>query len=91
MTFDDDDMALGVIAAVGPGGDYLGQRHTRVRCRDFERASIFNRQNYDGWASSGRLSVDEVAARRVVEMLEAYAEPEMDALTRRQLNAYCEQ
>lgn len=90
LTFDDDDMALDVIAAVGTGGDYLGQTHTRVHCRDFEHASVFNRQNYDGWANAGRQSIDEVAARRVAEMLEAYTEPDMDAVTRRQLHAYCE-
>jgi trimethylamine--corrinoid protein Co-methyltransferase len=90
LTFTDADCALDVIAAVGPGGDFLGQRHTRAHCRDHERPSFFNRQNYAAWASAGHLRVDEVAARRVSEMLEAYTEPDMDPFTRRQLLSYCE-
>ena len=34
----DDDLAEDVIDAVGPGGGYLGQAHTRRHARDYERA-----------------------------------------------------
>lgn len=90
LMFAEDDKALDVIAAVGPGGGFLGQRHTRTHCRDYERPSLFNRQNYGAWAEAGRLSIDAVATRRVAELLEAYTEPDMDTLSRRQLLAYCE-
>ena len=33
----EDDLAEDVIDAVGPGGGYLGQPHTRSHARDFER------------------------------------------------------
>lgn len=89
LAFDDDDLALDVIAAVGPGGDFLGQRHTRAHARDFERDSIFNRRSFDAWADEGGLTVDQTAADTVARLLEAYREPEMDDVVRRQLRAYC--
>jgi len=38
--FDEADMALDVIANVGPRGHFLGQKHTRKHIRDFRLASL---------------------------------------------------
>jgi trimethylamine---corrinoid protein Co-methyltransferase len=37
---DDESLALDVIAAAGPGGHYLGQRHTRTHLRGSTRFAI---------------------------------------------------
>jgi trimethylamine--corrinoid protein Co-methyltransferase len=45
--FDEADMALDVIATVGPRGHFLSQKHTRVHIRDF-RLPLLEREDADG-------------------------------------------
>lgn len=86
----EDELAEGVIAGVGPGGDYLGQAHTRRHARDFERAALQAPGSFERWAAAGAEDAAPVAARRVAELLAAHEPPDdLDAVTRRQLDAYC--
>jgi trimethylamine--corrinoid protein Co-methyltransferase len=87
---DDEALALDVVAAVGPGGSALSQPHTRRHARDGVRATIMNRAPFQAWAGQGGRDLAEVAAARTKELLETYAPPDdLDATTRRQLDAYC--
>ena len=45
--FDEADMALDVIAKVGPRGHFLAQKHTRVHIRDF-RLPLLEQEDPDG-------------------------------------------
>jgi len=45
--FDAEDMALDVIANVGPGSHFLRQRHTRKRIRDFRLSRILRQKAPD--------------------------------------------
>jgi trimethylamine--corrinoid protein Co-methyltransferase len=59
-----------VLKAVGPGGDFLGQRHTRKHLRETQwRGKILNRASYDRWAEGGALDATEKARRRALELL----------------------
>lgn len=46
--FDERDMALDVIAEVGPGGHFLAERHTRDHIRDFRLPAVLHEHNADG-------------------------------------------
>jgi len=46
--FDEADMALDVIAAVGPRSHFLKQKHTRQRIRDFRLPLLTDQSNTDG-------------------------------------------
>jgi trimethylamine--corrinoid protein Co-methyltransferase len=46
--FDESDMALDVIKAVGPRGHFLAQKHTRVHIRDFRLSPLLRQKNPDG-------------------------------------------
>ena len=86
----DETLALGMMAAVGPGGSVLGQSHTRRHAQDGRRATIMNRVPFQTWHGLGGRDLADVAARRVVESLEAYVPPDdLDPVTRRQLDVYC--
>ena len=86
----DESLAEDVTDAVGPGGSYLGQAHTRRHARDFERPGQPGPESFERWASAGGEDAVAVAARRVRELLESYRPPDdLDAATRRQLDAYC--
>ena len=85
-----EDLAEDVVDAVGPGGGYLGQAHTRLHARDFERAGRPADEPFERWAAAGGEDAVAVAARRVQELLAAHEPPDdLDPLTRRQLDAYC--
>ena len=87
----EDELAEGVIAAVGPGAGYLGQAHTRRHARDFERAALYAPEPFERWRAAGGEDAVGVAARRVPELLAAHEPPDdLDAVTRRQLDTYCQ-
>ena len=46
--FDGADMALDVIAAVGPRSHFLKQKHTRKHIRDFRLSLLTDQSNPDG-------------------------------------------
>ena len=46
--FDEADMALDVIAAVGPRSHFLKQKHTRRRIRDFRLSKLLGQKGPDG-------------------------------------------
>jgi trimethylamine--corrinoid protein Co-methyltransferase len=70
IVVDDETLAVDVLKAVGPGGDFLGQRHTRKHLRETQwRGKILNRASYDRWAEGGALDATEKARRRALELL----------------------
>jgi trimethylamine--corrinoid protein Co-methyltransferase len=88
IVVDDETLALPVIDAVGPGGSYLAQKHTRVHGRNSVRRSLFNRRPYAVWRDEGRdLAAD--AAAQVRSLLDSYEAPELDEAVRRRLEDYC--
>jgi trimethylamine--corrinoid protein Co-methyltransferase len=58
--FDEADMALDVIAAVGPSSHYLRQRHTRKQIRDFRLSRLLRQKGPDGtWRDPRQVALDE--------------------------------
>ncbi len=61
---------MDVLKAVGPGGDFLGQRHTRRHLRRTSGAArILNRASYDRWSEDGATDATEKARQRARELL----------------------
>ncbi len=48
FAFDPADMALDIVAAVGPRGHFLKQQHTRKRIRDFRLSRVLRHRSPDG-------------------------------------------
>lgn len=58
--FDQADMALDVIAQVGPRSHFLRQKHTRVRIRDFRLSRLLRQKGPDGnWRDPRQVALDE--------------------------------
>ncbi|MBM3153687.1 MAG: hypothetical protein FJZ96_16035, partial [Chloroflexi bacterium] len=49
IVVDDETMALDTIAAVGPGGNFLTQKHTRKHMRDIFLPQFMDRRPYNEW------------------------------------------
>ncbi|HTX70893.1 MAG TPA: trimethylamine methyltransferase family protein, partial [Thermoleophilia bacterium] len=70
---DDETLAVDVLRAVGAGGDFLGQRHTRRHLRENQwRAKVLNRASYERWAEGGALDATQKAAERAKELLASH-------------------
>lgn len=49
IVVDDETLALEAIASVGPGGNYLAQKHTRRHMRDLFLPQFMDRRPYSEW------------------------------------------
>jgi trimethylamine--corrinoid protein Co-methyltransferase len=49
IVVDDETLALDAIAAVGPGGNFLAQKHTRRHMRDLFLPEFMDRRPYNEW------------------------------------------
>jgi len=49
IVVNDETLALDAIQSVGPGGNYLGQRHTRQYMRQRWQPTLIDRRPYDQW------------------------------------------
>ena len=65
----DETLAVDVLKSVGPGGDFLGQRHTRAPAQTQWRGRILNRASYDRWSENGATDATEKSRRRALELL----------------------
>jgi trimethylamine--corrinoid protein Co-methyltransferase len=65
----DETLALDLIDAVGPDGQFLDSDHTLKHFRQRWYPQLFDRDNYDGWLSRGGKTLGERAVERVEAIL----------------------
>lgn len=69
-----ETLAVDIIAAVGPGGNFITQKHTAKHLRrQMWFPTLFNRSNYDSWQSTGSLTLGDKARARALAILASYA------------------
>ena len=66
----DEQLALDVIEAVGPGGNFLMEEHTLQHYRDVWYPQVLNREEYSVWAEKGAKPLREVLREKVRWILE---------------------
>ncbi len=86
----DETLALDVIEAAGPDGEFLTSDHTLRHVRDRWYPALIDRHNYDDWLARGGQSMAERAGTRVDEILASHAPPALPAATARALRAIVE-
>jgi trimethylamine--corrinoid protein Co-methyltransferase len=87
IEIDDEHLACQLIQNVGPGGNYLTNRHTlRYMRSEMFIPAILNRQNRDGWARSGAKDVVQVAGQRAKDLIAAYNLPPLNEDVVRELD-----
>jgi len=71
-----ETLAVDVLVKVGPGGDFLGQRHTSRHLRDSQwRPALLNRMSHDRWLESGGLDLTQKARQKARELLATHEVP----------------
>ncbi|MEW5957060.1 MAG: trimethylamine methyltransferase family protein [Chloroflexota bacterium] len=68
IVIDDDTLALDVIRAVGPGGNFLKQKHTKKNMRNLWLPNYMDRRPYEVWADKqdGARDWARAEARRIL-------------------------
>ncbi len=68
-----DTLALDVIKAVGPAGNYLAQKHTMKYMRqELSTTNLINRRMRESWEKAGSKRMDQVANEQARDILENY-------------------
>ena len=84
----DETLALDVIAEVGPGGDFLRQRHTADHFRDeWFFPTLMNRGRHQGWEDNGKPDLAANAQRKLLGILEGHHPPQLDEETQKNIHA----
>lgn len=88
ITVDAETLARDVIEAVGPGGNFLAQRHTVTHLRkELWQARLLNRQPIATWQAAGQSTMEDRVREEVRRLVETH-EPQpldgkvLDELTR---------
>ena len=69
---DEESLAVEVIEAVGPGGHFMEQEHTREHMREIWQPALLDRMPLEAWEKAGRPTALDRARERAREILEAH-------------------
>ncbi len=78
IVVDDETLALDSIHAVGPGGNFLTQKHTRNHMRDIWMPKYIDRRSYEDWLKTGDISRSR-ARVKAKEILETHQPDPLDS------------
>ncbi len=69
MSLDAEALALDVIHKVGPGGDFLTQKHTLKHFREFWQPAVFDRRRVEDWVAAGSKTTRQRAQERTLALM----------------------
>ena len=72
IPIDEESLAVEVIEAVGPGGHFMEQEHTREHMREIWQPALLDRMPLEAWEKAGRPTALERAGERAREILAAH-------------------
>jgi trimethylamine---corrinoid protein Co-methyltransferase len=75
IVVNDETLALDTIAAVGPGGHYLGQKHTRKHMRELFMPQFMDRRPYSEWETKKDDARDWALAKARKTLMEHQPDP----------------
>jgi trimethylamine--corrinoid protein Co-methyltransferase len=78
ITVDDENLALDVIRAVGPGGNFLTQKHTLKHMRELYVPKFMDRRTYNEWEAR-RDSAPDWAREKARQILQTHQPALLDA------------
>jgi trimethylamine--corrinoid protein Co-methyltransferase len=79
-------LATDVITRVGPGGSFLGDRHTReFYSKEMRQTRLFDTRTRNAWKTTGGKNIVQVAKEKVVSILANHQPEPLDADLRNEL------
>jgi trimethylamine--corrinoid protein Co-methyltransferase len=90
LEVNEETLALDVIDAVGPHGDFLSTKHTRSHFKEDWYPELFDRTNFDTWYAQGAKTLRQRAKERVDEILASHEPPALPKSIQEQIDALVE-
>ncbi|THB80209.1 MAG: hypothetical protein D3926_08290 [Desulfobacteraceae bacterium] len=73
LEFNPEQIALDLIDKVGPGGQFLSEKHTLTHFKkELWQPKIFTRKPFEKWDSDGRRSTEDRVREKIVEILDTH-------------------
>ena len=66
----EEDLAVDAIKRVGPGGNYLKDRHTLNNYKKLHQTDMFERRLYNAWVKDGSKTLEQKVQERTIWILE---------------------
>jgi trimethylamine--corrinoid protein Co-methyltransferase len=89
---DEETLAVDVIKAVGPGNQFLTQRHTYDHFKtETWQPSLINRQRFDHWVKDGSLTLHQRVNAKVREIADNHEPEKMAADVQAKIRAIVQQ
>ncbi|MCG8618459.1 MAG: trimethylamine methyltransferase family protein [Desulfobacterales bacterium] len=86
----EDEIALDMIKAQGPGGEFLSSPHTLQRLRQLSNPSLFDRRNRKGWVKLEQQDIVDRAYAEAGKIISSHEPPEVSADVKGQVNEIIE-
>ncbi len=88
----EEALAMDSLRSVPPGGHHLGTDHTMRNYETaFYRSDLFDYNDVDQWVLEGSQTAEQVAAKKVKDLLNGYEAPELDSAKEGELLAFIAQ
>lgn len=78
LSITEETIDVETIKNVGIGGEYLTHPKTYQQFKNLSQPHLFNRKDYDKWASEGHQRIDNVAHQELKKRLDSYEKPFLD-------------
>jgi trimethylamine--corrinoid protein Co-methyltransferase len=75
VALDDESLAVDVIDAVGPGGEFLSHDHTLAHWRELFVPELFDRQRLEPWQQRGARDINARLRDKTVALMESHRVP----------------
>jgi len=72
-----ETLAVDIIDKVGPGGHFLGEKHTLRHFREFWLPELIDRSKVDDWETAGSKTLGDRVQEKLTGILETYQPPEL--------------
>jgi trimethylamine--corrinoid protein Co-methyltransferase len=72
VSLDAEALALEVIHQVGPGGDFLTQKHTLRHFRQLWQPALFDRRRVEDWTATGSRRLGDRLREKTVSIIEEH-------------------
>jgi trimethylamine---corrinoid protein Co-methyltransferase len=86
VALDAEALALDVIDAVGPGGDFLTQPHTAKHFREHWQPQLFSRLRLDDWVQRGRPTLGHRLRDKTIALIDAHRPEPLAEAVRQEIN-----
>ena len=88
----EDTLATELIQRIGPGGSFLGERHTLdFYGNEHYLPTIFDRQIRENWVEAGEKDITAVASEKVQQLVANHRPVPLDPGTLKELDSICTQ